>query len=88
MATSRPRALPGIGEPDGMPADYRPRWNAGEHLDLRDRAGIATAVLSPVPTDETTLVRSRPRENSPECRGLGPNTDSDGLKRSEYQLSA
>jgi 6-methylsalicylate decarboxylase len=33
-------------EPDGMPAGYWPRWNAGEHLDLMDRAGIATAVLS------------------------------------------
>ncbi|WP_328610696.1 amidohydrolase [Amycolatopsis sp. NBC_00345] len=33
-------------EPDGMPADYWPRWNAGENLDLMDRAGIATAMLS------------------------------------------
>jgi predicted TIM-barrel fold metal-dependent hydrolase len=33
-------------EPDGMPESYWPRWNAAEHLDLMDRAGIATALLS------------------------------------------
>ncbi|SEP38744.1 amidohydrolase family protein [Amycolatopsis saalfeldensis] len=36
----------GHREPDGMPGDYWPRWNAGEHLDLMDQAGIATAMLS------------------------------------------
>jgi 6-methylsalicylate decarboxylase len=25
--------------PDGMPEQYWPRWTAGEHLDLMDRAG-------------------------------------------------
>ena len=33
-------------EPDGMPEDYWPRWKAGEHLELMDRTGVATAMLS------------------------------------------
>ena len=33
-------------QPDGMPEDYWPRWNAGEHIGLMDRAGIQKAVLS------------------------------------------
>jgi predicted TIM-barrel fold metal-dependent hydrolase len=33
-------------DPDGMPEDYWPRWSAEQHLDLMDRGGIATAMLS------------------------------------------
>jgi 6-methylsalicylate decarboxylase len=33
-------------EPDGMPEQYWPRWDATEHLRLMDRAGIHRAILS------------------------------------------
>jgi predicted TIM-barrel fold metal-dependent hydrolase len=33
-------------EPDGMPEDYWPRWNAREHLDLMNHTGVAAAMLS------------------------------------------
>jgi predicted TIM-barrel fold metal-dependent hydrolase len=33
-------------QPDGMPEHYWPRWNAGEHIGLMERAGIQKAILS------------------------------------------
>ena len=36
----------GHGQPDGMPERYWPRWNADEHIDLMERAGIQKAILS------------------------------------------
>ncbi|MDN3355803.1 amidohydrolase family protein [Actinomadura sp. DC4] len=36
----------GHREPDGMPEAHWPRWNAAEHLELMERVGGATAMLS------------------------------------------
>jgi predicted TIM-barrel fold metal-dependent hydrolase len=36
----------GHREPDGMPEAHWPRWTADRHLDLIDRVGVATAMLS------------------------------------------
>jgi 6-methylsalicylate decarboxylase len=33
-------------KPDGMPEHYWPRWSAGEHIGLMDRAGVQKAILS------------------------------------------